>query len=218
MKIPNEKAISMVVMLLILLVITSILSMTNKFILRKYTHKKIRIRNDLHKIFQQFCEREEVDEPKIVESNSFWYRPITHTVGVKNLESSFLLDAFAFVHELYHSKDRNRLLKIQSIVSIYTYLTSVLLKIIALYSIWFGKNISFLKPMLVIDVIILLACLFLTLLIESYASKEAISFLKENKYLQENQLVESIAFYAKLSYCYQFITYILLSLILFYLM
>jgi len=40
MKIPNEKAISMVVMLLILLVITSILSMTNKFILRKYTHKK----------------------------------------------------------------------------------------------------------------------------------------------------------------------------------
>jgi len=203
MKIPNEKAISMVVMLLILLVITSILSMTNKFILRKYTHKKIRIRND---------------EPKIVESNSFWYRPITHTVGVKNLESSFLLDAFAFVHELYHSKDRNRLLKIQSIVSIYTYLTSVLLKIIALYSIWFGKNISFLKPMLVIDVIILLACLFLTLLIESYASKEAVSFLKENKYLQENQLVESIAFYAKLSYCYQFITYILLSLILFYLM
>ena len=185
MKIPNEKAISMVVMLLILLVITSILSMTNKFILRKYTHKKIRIRNDLHKIFQQFCEREEVDEPKIVESNSFWYRPITHTVGVKNLESSFLLDAFAFVHELYHSKDRNRLLKIQSIVSIYTYLTSVLLKIIALYSIWFGKDIS---------------------------------FLKENKYLQENQLVESIAFYAKLSYCYQFITYILLSLILFYLM
>ncbi|NQI71922.1 hypothetical protein HO483_01690 [Streptococcus suis] len=217
MKLPNENAISMVVILLIMLVITSILGMTNKFILSKYTHKKIRIRNDLHKIFQEFCEREDVDEPKIVESNSFWYRPIIHTVGVKNFESSYLIDAFAFVHELYHSKDRNRLLKIQSIVSIYTYLISVLLKIIALYSIWFGKKYFMFKPILIIDVIILLTCLLLTLIIESYASNEAISFLKENKYIQKKQLVESIAFYAKLSYCYQFIAYILLSIILFYL-
>lgn len=214
-KIPNEKAISMVVILIIMLVIVSILNMT--YNISRYTHKKIRIRNDLHKIFQEFCEMEDVEVPKIVESKSFWYRSMSHTIGVKNLESSYLIDAFAFLHELYHSKDRKRLLKIQSFVSIYSYLISVLLKLLALYSMWFEKYISFLKPILMIDVVILLICMILTVFVESYASKGALAFLEKNKYIEKNRIVKFISFLAILSYIFQSIIFVILSMMLFYL-
>ncbi|HFI0300742.1 TPA: hypothetical protein ACGO1E_001891 [Streptococcus suis] len=137
MKLQSEKEISMVVILLIAFTILSILSVTNKLILNRHIHKELRIRSGLHTIFQQFCEREVVDPPKIVESKAFWYRPIAHTVGVKNIESNYLVDAFAFLHELYHSKDRNRLLKLQSFISLYFNLISVSLKLLASYSLLF---------------------------------------------------------------------------------
>lgn len=71
MKLQSEKEISMVVILLIAFTILSILSVTNKIILNRHIRKELRISDGLHTIFQQFCEREVVDPPKIVESKAF---------------------------------------------------------------------------------------------------------------------------------------------------
>lgn len=217
MKLQSEKEISMVVILLIAFTILSILSVTNKIILNRHIRKELRISDDLHTIFQQFCEREVVDPPKIVESKAYWYRPIAHTVGVKNLESDHLVDAFAFLHELYHSKDRNRLLKLQSFTSLYFNLISVSLKLLATYSLLFQKYTPFLKWLLLIDSAMLLVCIPITLSIETYASKGALSFLEEKQYIEQNRLVKCLSLQAILSHVFQFIIYSILSMILFYL-
>ncbi len=65
MKLQSEKEISMVVILLIAFTILSILSVTNKIILNRRIRKELRISDDLHTIFQQFCEREVVDPLKL---------------------------------------------------------------------------------------------------------------------------------------------------------
>ncbi|CYV31132.1 Uncharacterised protein [Streptococcus suis] len=217
MKLHSEKEILMVVILLILFFIISILSVTNKIILNRHIRKELRIRDGLHTIFLQFCEIEAVDTPKIIASKTFWYRPMSHTIGVKNIESNYLVDAFAFLHELYHSKDRNRLLKLQSFTSLYFNLISVFLKLLASYSLLFQKYIPFLKSLLLIDSVMLLVCIPITLSIETYASKGALSFLEEKQYIEQNRLVKCLSLQAILSHVFQFIIYSILSMILFYL-
>ncbi|WP_227986753.1 hypothetical protein, partial [Streptococcus ruminantium] len=189
MKLLSNDAALMNVILLTFLIITLVFIWVNKNCLNRYSRKKIRISNDLDIIFQQFCETEGLDKPLIVYSDSFWFRPLTNTIGVKNLKTNALVDALAFLHELYHFKDRNRVLKVQTVVSVYTYLLSTLLKVVTLYSIWFGTSYPILRLLVTIDMIMLLVCLIFTLIIESYASNGAISFLKNNNYIDQTNLV-----------------------------
>lgn len=218
MKLLSNDTALMNVILLTFLIITLVFIWVNKNCLNRYSRKKIRISNDLDIIFQQFCETEGLDKPLIVYSDSFWFRPLTNTIGVKNLKTNALVDALAFLHELYHFKDRNRVLKVQTVVSVYTYLLSTLLKVVTLYSIWFGTSYPVLRLLVTIDMIMLLVCLIFTLIIESYASNGAISFLKNNNYIDQTNLVRRISFHALLSYFFQFIIYLILSMLLFYML
>ncbi len=218
MKLLSNDTALMNVILLTFLIITLVFIWVNKNCLNRYSRKKIRISNDLDIIFQQFCETEGLDKPLIVYSDSFWFRPLTNTIGVKNLKTNALVDALAFLHELYHFKDRNRVLKVQTVVSVYTYLLSTLLKVVTLYSIWFGTSYPVLRLLVTIDMIMLLVCLIFTLIIESYASNEAISFLKNNNYIDQTNLVGRISFHALLSYFFQFIIYLILSMLLFHML
>ena len=218
MQFSRENAIKVIIILLVILMVITLLTIVNKRILYKYISKESIISNDLHVVFKQFCIQENSEIPLIVYSKSFWYRPLTNTLGVKNLNSNYLVDAFAFLHELYHLKDRKRLLRIQPVVSIYSYVVSSLMKLLALYSIWFEKNVSFLESSLLIDIGLLLICFFLTVLVETYASKGALYFLEENQYIEETEFVESISFHSTMTYCFQYAAYITLSIILFFLL
>ena len=218
MKYTDYKSIVNLVTFLLILATIILLSVFNKIILGKYNKKYIEAKYDLNTILQQFCKVERVGSPLIVSSKLFWYRPISNTIGVKNLNSNNLADVLAFSHELYHYKDRNRVVKIQGIVSFYTYLLSPFLKFVSLYSIWFDKVYSFLRPLLMIDVGILLICLIFSLLIESYATRNAVLFLETIGCIKSNKVVRGITSHALLTYFFQFAIYIVLSFIVYYLL
>lgn len=216
MFVPSEMNIPMLSLLLLLFVIVGLLYLLNKWMIVRYKNQKITIGHDLNIVFQVFGERENADEVQLVISKTFWYRPLTNTIGVTNLKSKMLLDALAFLHDLYHHKDRNRVIKIQTLVSLYTYVVSSILKFIALFYIWSGKTSIILSNILILDMLMLFVCLLLTLVIESYASREAVLFLEKNQYVKNNQFIKRVSNRALFSYFFQFVLYIIISALLFY--
>lgn len=218
MEYTDNKIFFTLVKLLFILTTIVLLSVFNKILLCKYTKKNIETKYKLSTILQQFCKVEGLGSPLIVPSRLFWYRPISNTIGVSNLNSNNLVDVLAFSHELYHYKDRNRVVRIQGIVSIYTYLLSPILKFVSLYSIWFNKVYLFLRPLLMIDVGFLFVCLVLSILIEFYATRNAVLFLEAIQCIKRDKVVKRITSYSLLTYFFQFAIYIVLSYIVYYLL
>ena len=119
MALTSEITIPVLLFLLILLALLCILYLMNRLALWRAHQQEVIVEADLHQVLEYFCMEEGVHAPRIVPSNAFWYRPISNTIGVKNLDSRNVVDSLAFAHELLHFQDSRRVLKKQVAVSLY---------------------------------------------------------------------------------------------------
>ena len=69
-----------------------------------------------------------------------------------------------------------------------------------------------------IDAGILLVCLVLSILIEFYATRNAVLFLEAIQCIKRDKVVKRITSHALLTYFFQFAIYIVLSFIVYYLL
>ncbi len=215
MALTSEITIPVLLFLLILLALLCILYLMNRLALWRAHQQEVIVEADLHQVLEYFCMEEGVHAPRIVPSNAFWYRPISNTIGVKNLDSRNVVDLLAFAHELFHFQDRRRVLNIQVAVSLYTYLVSTGLKLFALVGIWLGTPYSGFRLLLLVDVFMLILCMILTFIIERYASKKAVSFLDRHQLLPNKNIAIHLSNRALFSYLLQFLIYAIISFMLF---
>ena len=215
MVLTSEITIPVLLFLLILLVLLCILHLMNRLALWRVHQQEVIVEADLHQVLEYFCMEEGVHAPRIVPSNAFWYRPISNTIGVKNLDSRNVADSLAFAHELFHFQDRRRVLNIQVAVSLYTYLVSTGLKLFALVGIWLGTPYSGFRLLLLVDVFMLILYMILTFIIERHASKKAVSFLDRHQLLPNKNIAIHLSNRALFSYLLQFLIYAIISFMLF---
>lgn len=112
------------------------------------------------------------------EGKEFLYRPILNEViFVKDHEFSFY-GTFAFIHELYHSLDRKRVLIIQSISFAILYFVSPMLKILVLSRVLLENMDYFFTMAVRMNILLLLIVLFLKMYIEIRASNASLRYIK----------------------------------------